>query len=43
MFKVPNPENYSLFFNADQTFSAQLDCNNGAGEYVTDGKGNIFM
>ena len=43
LIEVPNPENYTLFFNADRTFSAQLDCNNGAGDYVTDGNGNIFM
>ncbi|UCG25952.1 MAG: META domain-containing protein, partial [Chloroflexota bacterium] len=43
LLEVPNPKNYTLFFNADQTFSALLDCNNGAGEYVTDGNGNIFM
>ena len=43
LFEVPSPENYTLFFNADQTFSAQLDCYSGSGAYVTDGVGNIFM
>jgi putative lipoprotein len=43
LFTVPNPENYTLLFNADQTFSAKLDCNNGAGGYATDGSGGIFM
>ena len=43
LLEVPNPEDYTLFFNLDQTFSAQLDCNNGTGDYVTDGNGNIFM
>lgn len=32
---VPNPENYTLTFNEDGTFSAQVDCNNAAGSYAT--------
>jgi len=44
---VPNPENYTLYFNEDGTFSAKLDCNNGAGKYATTGiendSRNIFM
>lgn len=32
---VPTPEQYSLRFNADGTFTTRLDCNNGAGEYTT--------
>ena len=28
---IPNPENYTLLFNADGSFTAQLDCNSGAG------------
>jgi putative lipoprotein len=43
LLTVSNPENYTLLFNADATFSAKLDCNNGAGGYATDGNGSIFM
>jgi heat shock protein HslJ len=43
LITVPNPEQYTLFFNADSTFSAQLDCNSGSGGYSTDGAGNFFM
>lgn len=32
---VSNPENYTLRYNADGTFSAKLDCNNVAGQYAT--------
>ncbi len=32
---VPNPENYTLFFNEDGTFNAELDCNNANGRYAT--------
>ena len=37
------PENYTLVFNADGTFNARLDCNNGSGRYATDAPGSIFM
>ena len=40
---VPNPENYTLFFNEDGTFNAQLDCNSSNGRYATDNPGSIFM
>jgi heat shock protein HslJ len=40
---VPNPENYSLFFNEDGTFNATLDCNSASGSYKTPTPGNIFM
>lgn len=40
---VPNPENYTLYFNEDGTFSAKVDCNQGAGRYATPTVGNIFM
>lgn len=32
---VPNPENYTLFFNEDGTFDAEMDCNNANGRYAT--------
>lgn len=40
---VPNPENYTLFFNADGTFNAQLDCNTASGRYATSTTGGIYM
>ena len=40
---VPNPENYTLYFNEDGTFSAKMDCNQGMGNYATSNPGNIFM
>ena len=30
---VPNPENYTITFNADYTFTGKADCNNIAGTY----------
>jgi heat shock protein HslJ len=32
---VPNPENYTITFNADYTFTGKADCNNIAGTYST--------
>ena len=40
---VPNPENYTLFFNDDGSFSATIDCNQAAGKYATPNPGSIFM
>ena len=40
---VPNPANYTLFFNEDGTFNATLDCNNANGAYKTPTPGNIYM
>ena len=34
---VPDPENYTLTFAADGTFSAKADCNQVAGTYTADG------
>jgi heat shock protein HslJ len=34
---VPDPENYTITFNADGTFSAKVDCNQVAGDYTTSG------
>lgn len=40
---VPDPSLYTLLFNDDGTFNAQIDCNSGSGNYATDGTGSIFM
>lgn len=40
---VPNPENYTLFFDEDGTFIAKMDCNQGLGDYATPTVGSIFM
>lgn len=40
---VSAPENYTLFFNEDGTFSAQMDCNTAGGRYATSSPGSIFM
>ena len=40
---ITNPENYTLYFNEDGTFSAKMDCNQGQGQYATPDVGNIFM
>ncbi|MCA9875971.1 MAG: META domain-containing protein, partial [Anaerolineales bacterium] len=40
---VPNPENYTLLFNADGTFNAQVDCNSAAGQYATTPPNTIYM
>ena len=34
---VPDPENYTLTFNADGTFSGKADCNQVSGGYTTSG------
>ena len=43
LITVPNPENYSLLFNAEGAFTTQLDCNNAAGTYTSSGPGSILM
>jgi heat shock protein HslJ len=40
---VPNPEAYTLTFNADGSFFAELDCNVGGGTYTTEGPGSLTM
>lgn len=40
---IPNPENYTLYFNEDGTFNAKVDCNSANGRYATPNPGNIFM
>jgi heat shock protein HslJ len=34
---IPDPENYTLSFFADNTFQFKADCNQGSGTYTTDG------
>lgn len=34
---VPDPENYTLTFNADGTYSIKADCNMGSGGYTLEG------
>jgi heat shock protein HslJ len=43
LIAVPNPENYTLLFGAEGTFTTQLDCNNAAGTYTSSDFGSIFM
>ena len=44
---VPDPENYTLFFEQDGSLSAQVDCNSGSGGYATtppaEGQPGIFL
>ncbi|MCZ7670471.1 MAG: META domain-containing protein [Chloroflexi bacterium] len=40
---MPDPENYTLVFNEDGTFNAQVDCNRANGRYATSTTGSIFM
>jgi heat shock protein HslJ len=35
--EVPNPENYTIVFNEDGTFAAEIDCNDANGMYATEG------
>lgn len=34
---VPDPENYTIEFKSDGTFTAKADCNQVAGDYTTSG------
>ncbi|WP_135604840.1 META domain-containing protein [Methanococcoides sp. NM1] len=34
---VPDPENYTLTFNSDGTYSIKADCNRGSGDYTLEG------
>ena len=43
LITVPDPAVYTLTFNADGSFNAQVDCNSVQGSYATDMPGNIFM
>jgi heat shock protein HslJ len=40
---VPDPENYTIVFNADGTFSARADCNQLGGNYTTTDSGGITI
>jgi heat shock protein HslJ len=43
LITVPDPENYTLLFDAEGAFTTQLDCNNAAGTYTSSSPGSIFM
>ena len=43
LIAVPNPENYTLLFDAEGMFTTQLDCNNAAGAYTSFDPGSILM
>lgn len=47
MIIVPDPENYTLFFEQGGTLSAKVDCNSGSGSYATtppvEGLPGIFL
>ncbi|WP_445475386.1 META domain-containing protein [Methanococcoides methylutens] len=34
---VPDPENYTIAFNSDETYSIKADCNIGSGSYILEG------
>lgn len=40
---VPDPQNYTLIFNEDGTFTGQADCNNIAGTYSQEGGFTITL
>ncbi len=40
---VPDPENYTITFNADGTFAAKADCNQLAGGYTTTSSGGLTI
>ena len=40
---VPNPENYTITFNADDTFNAQADCNQVSGAYTAGSDGAMSI
>ena len=43
VIEIPNPEDYTLTFNADGSFFAGLDCNTGGGTYTTEAPGSLNM
>ena len=40
---VPDPENYTLTFDTDGTFSGKADCNQVSGGYTTSGSDLTIM
>ena len=40
---VPDPENYTITFNTDGSFSAKVDCNNMSGTYTTTSSGGLAI
>ena len=43
LFSIMETANYSLTFNEDGSFAAQIDCNRASGRYATHDNGGIFM
>jgi heat shock protein HslJ len=39
---VPDPENYTLAFFSDGTYSIKADCNSGSGNYTLEGNSLTF-
>ena len=40
---VPDPENYTITFNDDDTFNAKVDCNQVSGQYTTGDGGTMTI
>ena len=40
---VPDPENYTITFNADDTFNAKADCNQVSGAYTAGSDGALTI
>jgi heat shock protein HslJ len=40
---VPDPENYTIEFKSDGTFSAKVDCNQASGTYTTTSSGGLTI
>ena len=40
---VPDPENYTIEFKSDGTFSAKADCNQLSGTYTTTSSGGLTI
>ncbi len=40
---IPNPENYTITFATDGTFSAKVDCNQASGAFTTTAEGGITI
>ena len=40
---IPDPENYTIQFNADGTYEAKVDCNSTGGSFTTTAEGGITI